>query len=106
MTTIKKAAPCAAFHHLRHAKSETRTSRKTRDHATQNPRPTFDTIPPVLLTENSIPRLSTPSTPFTDRFPRLQSSLVCQPPSHNRTPPAPSAAASTPPEMPSEKIAC
>ena len=94
------------------SQSRTQAPRKIRDlhltksdHATQNPRPTVDTIPRVLLTENSSARLSTPSTTLTEGFPRLQSSLVCQPPSHNRTPPAPSAAASTPPERASEKIA-
>ena len=58
-----------------HAKFVTQISRKTRDHATQNPQPTFDTIPRVLLTENSSARLSTPSTTLADHFPFLQSSL-------------------------------
>ncbi|HJY81329.1 MAG TPA: hypothetical protein VKK81_09625 [Candidatus Binatia bacterium] len=37
---IEKVAPCAAFHHLRHAKSATQTSRKTHHLRTQNPGPT------------------------------------------------------------------
>jgi len=82
------------------------TQPKPTSTTSQNPRPAFDTIPRVLLTENSSARLSTPSTTRTDRVPRLQSSLVCQPPLHNRTPPAPSAGASTSPERASQETAC